>query len=105
MAVNEIITATFETKIKTNRFVLIDVYADWCGPCKMLAPQILKASEHFNQVKFFKLNVDRERNIAMQLGIMSIPTVLFYKDGVLVDQFVGFKQYIDLVEFINRNIH
>lgn len=70
---------------------LIDFYADWCGPCKALSPMLdeMSAENKDTEVKFLKMNVDTEQDIAQILGIMSIPTVVIFKDGLIVDQKVG----------------
>lgn len=69
--------------------VIIDFYADWCGPCKIMAPEFEKASEDSKEVKFAKVNVDGNQDIAMRFGVMSIPTTVWMKDGELVDRFTG----------------
>ena len=70
--------------------VLVDFWAPWCGPCKMAAPVLDKiAGEYDGQLKVCKVNVDDERQIATQYGIMSIPTMFIFKDGQMVDQIAG----------------
>ena len=70
--------------------VLVDFWADWCGPCKMIAPSIDElASELDGQIKFAKVDVDENPGIAMKYGIRGIPTLLVFKDGAPVDQMVG----------------
>ena len=70
---------------------LVDFYADWCGPCKMLSPLLEEMSKNNNdpEVKFLKMNVDSEQALSQILGIMSIPTVIIFKDGKIVSQKVG----------------
>ena len=82
----------FESEVlNTNVPVLVDFYADWCGPCKMQAPIIEQLAEayHNKPVKIAKLNVDEAPKSAQQFGVMSIPTLLIFKGGKQVEQFVG----------------
>lgn len=70
--------------------VVVDYWAPWCGPCRMASPVIEKmAAEYQGQIKVCKLNIDEEREVATQYGIMSIPTFHIFKDGVMVDQVGG----------------
>jgi thioredoxin 1 len=69
---------------------LVDFWAPWCGPCRMIAPVIEELAEDFDgKAKVCKVNTDEEQEIAVKFGIRSIPTVMFFKDGELVDQMVG----------------
>ena len=70
--------------------IVIDLYADWCGPCKMLAPVIHELEGDYPDVKFCKINVDDERELAMSFKVTSIPMVAFVKDNVFVDVSVGY---------------
>lgn len=70
--------------------VMVDFYADWCGPCRMVAPIVEElAGEYAGKVKIGKINVDENPNTAMQYNVMSIPTILFIKGGKVVDQVIG----------------
>jgi len=83
--------ANFKQEVLENKQpVLVDFWADWCGPCHMIAPAIEELAEDFTgRAKIAKLNVDESQQIAAQYGIRSIPTLLLFKDGQLVDQMVG----------------
>lgn len=69
--------------------VLVDFYADWCGPCKMVAPIIDELASEMKDVKFVKVNVDENQDLAAQFSVFSIPTFLIFKDGSVKNQFVG----------------
>lgn len=76
--------------LKSETPVIVDFWANWCGPCKMIAPQLdALATEYAGKVKVMKVNIDDEREVTERFGIMSIPTLLFFKDGKVVDQVVG----------------
>ena len=92
----------FKSEIKDG-VVLVDFFANWCGPCKMLSPIIDEISNEINDVKFLKVDVDAEGEVAASFGIMSIPTLLLFKDGVLKAKTVGFLNKEELINFINEN--
>lgn len=83
--------ANFEEEaLQSNIPVVVDFYADWCGPCKMVAPIIEELANQFEgTVKIGKVNTDENRAVASKFNIMSIPTILFIKDGQVVDTSVG----------------
>lgn len=91
----------YEGLIKEGK-VVIDCFATWCGPCKMLSPIIDSLSEELTDVKFYKIDVDEAEKITTDYEIMSIPTILIFEDGKLKEKVVGFKSKEELKEIINR---
>ncbi|HHL41064.1 thioredoxin [Candidatus Bathyarchaeota archaeon] len=85
----EVTDATFDQFVKDNPKVVVDCWAAWCAPCRMIAPTIEALAEEKPDFKFAKLDVDHNRAVPMKYGIMSIPTLLYFKDGVLVDKTLG----------------
>ena len=92
MSIININKADFESKIKNSeRTVLIDFYADWCGPCKMIAPIVHEIAEERDDILVAKVNVDESTDLAIQFGVSSIPTLIVMKGGQVVNKVVGFR--------------
>jgi len=93
MANPDIVTLTdadFEAQIKAHPRLLVDFWAEWCGPCRMIAPVLEElAGEYKDRLTIGKVNVDENRQVAARFGIRSIPTLLLLRDGARVDQIVG----------------
>ena len=85
----EVSDADFDEFVKNNPKVVVDCWAAWCAPCRMLAPTIDELASEKPDVKFAKLDVDKNRAVPSKYGIMSIPTLLYFKDGKLVDKTLG----------------
>lgn len=83
----------FENVIAQNDVVFVDFFANWCGPCKMLAPSIDKLAQEHPEVKVVKVDVDQEPSLAMQFGVQSIPTLITFKKGQAVSRQLGFVPY------------
>ncbi|MBE6789978.1 MAG: thioredoxin [Ruminococcaceae bacterium] len=91
MAVIKVDHSNFKEIVSENKnTVILDFWADWCGPCKMIAPLVEEISEKHPEITFCKVNVDDEPAIAAAYGIVSIPTLIKFKDGKAVDQNVGY---------------
>ena len=92
MAVLEVNGKSFEKEVlQSEKPVVLDLFATWCGPCKMLRPVLEELSEEHNEVKFVSVDVDEESEIAMKYGVSSIPCLVFLKNGEEVDRSVGFR--------------
>lgn len=86
-----------------NDYVLIDFFATWCGPCKMLSPIVEELASSRNNIKVAKIDVDKCNDIARKYGVMSIPTLILFKNGVEVSKKVGYIPAPVLNEWINEN--
>lgn len=87
--------------LEESKTVVIDFYADWCGPCKMLAPVLEEIAKENINTKFVKINVDDAQELAMEYNIMSIPTLVVMKNGKEVNRMVGLVSKSELMEIIN----
>ena len=96
---------TFENEISGNVPVLVDFWAEWCAPCKALAPILDEVSDELaGKIVITKVNLDENQDLAMKYSIRSIPTLLLFKNGELLDMQVGLPGKSDLVDWINSKI-
>lgn len=103
--VKQINSDSFKTEVLDHKgVVFVDLYADWCGPCKMTAPIIEELSEEIESVKFVKINVDENQQLAAQYNIFSIPTFMVFKNGKVVNQFVGGRDKSSFIAEIKKVI-
>ena len=97
----KITNENFEEEIlKSEKTVLIDFYADWCAPCKMLSPIIEQVAEENKEIKVVKINVDELQDIAAEYEVMSIPTLVVIKNGQEVNRSIGFVSKSQILELI-----
>lgn len=82
--------------------VLVDFWAEWCGPCTMLMPVVEEVSEEIDDVKFCKVNCDADRDIALKFGIMTIPNLLLFENGELINNSVGYIEKDELINFVTK---
>ena len=90
----------FEDVLANNGKVLVDFYADWCGPCKMLAPVLEDVSKEHADIAFVKVNVDQVQELAAKFNVMSIPTQIAFANGKAVKQTMGFIPKAELNKFL-----
>jgi thioredoxin 1 len=96
---------SFDELLQSEKLVIVDFWATWCGPCRMLSPLLDEVeAEMADKIEVVKVNVDDADEIAMRFRIMSIPTLLFFKNGVNVDRSVGAMPKSALVDKINANL-
>ncbi len=104
MAITNVTDQTFSSETNEG-VVLVDFWAPWCGPCKMIAPVLEELdSDMGDKVKIVKVDVDENQETAGKFGVMSIPTLLVLKDGEVVDKAVGYQPKEALAEVLNKHI-
>ncbi|MCI8443643.1 MAG: thioredoxin [Clostridia bacterium] len=103
MSVLKVTSENYEEEVlKADQTVLLDFYADWCGPCKMMSPIMDQIAEEVgNNVKVGKVNVDENQNLAMKYSVMSIPTIVIIKNGKVEKTFVGVRDKKEIIDALN----
>ena len=95
--------AEFEALIKENKNVIIDFYATWCGPCKMLAPILEEVNKEVSDnVLIAKLDIDNALDVAKEYGVMSVPTMIIFKNGKEIERLVGLRQKTQILEVLKN---
>lgn len=102
MAIVHVETNNFEELIKGDKPVLVDFFATWCGPCKMLSPILEQVAEETDKVVIAKCDIDECMEIAQKYNIMSVPTLVAFKGGEEIRRAVGFRQKTQLLELIDE---
>jgi len=101
--IKDINSKDFENEVLNNKdLVVVDFWANWCGPCKMMAPVLESVSEELKEVNFVKIDVDQNGALADKYEILSIPTLLIFKEGKLLDKLVGFTPKEVLIQKIKN---
>lgn len=104
MAITNVSDQNFSQETREG-LVLVDFWAPWCGPCKMIAPVLEELDQEIgDKVKIVKLNVDENQETAGQYGVMSIPTLIVFKNGEVVDKAVGYQPKEALAELLNKHM-
>ena len=85
----ELNSLNFNEALLKNKLLLVDFWAEWCGPCKAMHPIFSRVAKKYNHVRFARLNVDNSQDIARKFGVQSIPTFIMFKDGEIMQQMVG----------------
>lgn len=102
--IDEIYQEEFTEKvINSPNIVVVDFFANWCGPCKMLSPVLEELESQNSDVDFFKVNIDENPSLADNFEVRTIPNVVIFKNGMVVDRSIGFKTAEQLQEIIGRN--
>ena len=102
MSILELNANNFDLEVlKSDKPVLVDFWASWCGPCRMLAPTVDAIADETPNVKVCKVNVDNEEALAIRFGIMSIPTLLFFDHGELKGQLMGVQPKQSILDLLN----
>lgn len=93
----------FEEIKSQEGLTIVDFWAPWCGPCRTLLPILEGVSEEFSSVPMYKANVDEERDLALELGVRNLPTLIFFKNGEIIHKVSGLQSKEKLVEMIQEN--
>lgn len=102
MSVINVTASNFESEVINSTLpVLVDFWASWCGPCRMLSPVVDEIANERADIKVCKINVDEEESLAVRFGVMSIPTLLVFKNGAPVRQAVGVQPKAAILEMLN----
>jgi hypothetical protein len=101
--VKKLTNQEFENSVKnSDKLAFVDFYADWCGPCRMMAPIVEEISEEVEGVEFYKVNCDDEQELAAKYEVMTIPTLLILRKGEQLKEFIGVTDKDEIIEALNN---
>lgn len=101
--VKQLTNQEFENSVKnSDKLAFVDFYADWCGPCRMMAPIVEEISEEVEGVEFYKVNCDNEQELAAKYEVMTIPTLLILRKGEQLKEFIGVTDKDEIIEALNN---
>lgn len=101
MAVTELTSSNFEESLKGNGLALVDFWAEWCGPCQMQGPVVDELADERTDINVYKVNVDKESELAVRFQVTNIPSLIFFKNGQMVKKVIGFHSREELEEIMS----
>ena len=102
--VTQVQETEFDTLLKSENLLVVDFSASWCGPCRVVAPLVEQLAQEHQDIKVVKIDVDQDKPLAKRYEVRSIPAVLIFKNGELVENIVGVKPYEEFAEAVKKNI-
>lgn len=102
--VTQVEETEFETLLKSENLLVVDFSATWCGPCRVVAPLVEQLAQEYQDIKVVKIDVDQDKPLAKKYEVRSIPAVLIFKNGELVENIVGVKPYEEFADAVKKNI-
>lgn len=103
-SVTQVKETEFDTLLKSENLLVVDFSATWCGPCRVVAPLIEQLAQEHQDIKVVKIDVDQDKPLAKRYEVRSIPAVLIFKNGELVENIVGAKPYEEFAEAVKKNL-
>ncbi len=102
--VTQVKETEFDTLLKSENLLVVDFSASWCGPCRVVAPLVEQLAQEHEDIKVVKIDVDQDKPLAKRYEVRSIPAVLIFKNGELVENIVGVKPYEEFAEAVKKNL-
>ncbi|MGB3653725.1 MAG: thioredoxin [Rivularia sp. (in: cyanobacteria)] len=102
--VTQVKESEFDTLLKSENLLVVDFSASWCGPCRVVAPLVEQLAQEHENIKVVKIDVDQDKPLAKRYEVRSIPAVLMFKNGELVENIVGVKPYEEFADAVKKNL-